>query len=71
MKFQYDTTAVVTCSHHFCGNSWVTVPSTTSGYPGGTIAWGICCKCGAHSAPARSWSSEVVPFKQDVLLESR
>jgi len=46
-----------TCVHHYCGNSWVVVPSTTAGDPGGTMAWGICCKCGASSPPARSYGS--------------
>jgi hypothetical protein len=41
-----------TCQHCYCGNSWVVRSSTTAGDPGGTTAWGICCKCGAATEPA-------------------
>lgn len=57
-----ETNAAVPCIHHFCGNSWIVTGSTTGGYPGGTRAWGICCKCGARSAPADSYVPVVQPF---------
>lgn len=49
---------VLGCAHHFCGNSWVTVQSTATS-PGGIRAWGICCKCGAQTAPAESYVAYV------------
>jgi hypothetical protein len=52
MNVNLSAQAASTCVHHFCGNSWVTRPSTTAGDLGGTTAWGVCCKCGAYSEPA-------------------
>jgi hypothetical protein len=58
IRFAFSTSAISPCAHHFCGNSWITIGSTTFGEPGGTTVWGICCKCGARSEPARSsWSA--------------